>query len=204
MKKYSRRVAIALGAILLLSYAVAYVAFAVNGFLPIGHGLSKSDWLSFYGSFISLLGTAFLGWIAFRQNEQLNEMTQKLLRLEERRQIPTLVVSDYKLYSNSLVITFKNISEATAHTISINAIRNSGGTDIRSIFSQVILNPTRAINLIVKNDTFDCEMSWTDSSPHADMVLTLTALNEHLETYPFTYQFVLSPDNRYIVTMPSA
>jgi len=74
-----------------LLYIFTWLFFIVDGFIPIGT-IEKQNWLLFWGSFLSFVGTVFLGFVATTQNNWANDMNKRLLQLEEDRMIPLLYI----------------------------------------------------------------------------------------------------------------
>jgi len=54
-------------------YFAIWKWFITDGDIPLGSDLSKSDWLGFFGGFLSFLGTTFLGVIALQQTNAINK-----------------------------------------------------------------------------------------------------------------------------------
>lgn len=63
-------------------FVVTWLFFLGVGVIGVGVGLDKSDWLSFWGAFLSFIGTVFLGFVAIKQNELLHKENKEL---EEKR-----------------------------------------------------------------------------------------------------------------------
>lgn len=77
-----------IGCLLLLGFTYFWFAFGlpVVGFVaPTGKDIYKSDWLSFWGGFLSFAGATVLGAVAVWQNKQANQTNQKAI--EENRRI---------------------------------------------------------------------------------------------------------------------
>jgi hypothetical protein len=91
---------------------VSYIWFIYDGFIPIGN-LDKSNWLSFWGSFLAFYGTFFLGIVAIWQNKQAGEQNKRLLDIEYIRHSCNVILED-------------TISEATR-------LPNENGTDNSAI-----------------------------------------------------------------------
>lgn len=73
-----------------------------------------ADVLAFLGSFLSALGTVILGWIAVKQADQANEISDRLLKIEEQRYIdehkPIVVVDWVKLHDSLYGNIAKNVN----------------------------------------------------------------------------------------------
>lgn len=77
-----------IGCLLLLGFTYFWFAFGlpVVGFVaPTGEDIYKSDWLSFWGGFLSFAGATVLGAVAVWQNKQANQTNQQAI--EENRRI---------------------------------------------------------------------------------------------------------------------
>ena len=55
------------GVIAILGYLLTYFCFCGKGWIPAGVGLSKGDWLSFLGAYLSFFGTVAVSIIAVMQ-----------------------------------------------------------------------------------------------------------------------------------------
>ena len=123
-------------------YVLAGLFFLFKGIIPSGDGLNKSDWLQFYGSFITLIGPLFLGWLALKQNESLLDINKKLLALEKRKYSLNFLSYGFQEYSDNLNILVKNASLVAAFELQANAlydgkkelstrIQKADGTELR-------------------------------------------------------------------------
>ncbi len=74
-------------AISLLIIPLIVWLFSKSGYIiTTGTDLDKSDWLSFLGSYLSCLGTIFLGLIALWQNQRLFSANKRLVELGTKAQ----------------------------------------------------------------------------------------------------------------------
>ena len=64
---------------------ITYGWFVIGGPFPTGEGISKGDWLGFWGGYLSFAGATILGTIAVWQNNQVNKTNQTAI--EENRRI---------------------------------------------------------------------------------------------------------------------
>ena len=64
-------------------YVVVYLCFCGKGFIDTGVDLTKSDWLSFCGSFLSFVGTIFVAYVSLTQTK--NFAVASDMRLEKER-----------------------------------------------------------------------------------------------------------------------
>ena len=72
-------------AIILTSLICTYLCFTTTSSFPTGESLEKSDWLAFWGGYLSFAGSLILGTIAIWQNDRANEVNKKAIE-ENRRQ----------------------------------------------------------------------------------------------------------------------
>lgn len=83
LKKKHKKTMIIMGIALVALYVLLYILFILNGPLPTGADLDKSDWLGFIGSYLSFAGTIVVSLVALAQASYYNEMENKR-RAEER------------------------------------------------------------------------------------------------------------------------
>lgn len=93
-------------------YAIVWILFIIDGPLPTGNGLNKSDWLSFLSSAIGGGITIVLGGVVYWQNlrlekysEEANKIAKKQLQIEANQNRPY-----FRIYKNSFKLA---ISKAT-------------------------------------------------------------------------------------------
>lgn len=65
-------------------YVGIYLAFRGDGFLSVGKDLTKSDWLSFLGAYLSFVGTVAVSLIALFQSSYYTKV-ENARRLQEHR-----------------------------------------------------------------------------------------------------------------------
>jgi len=106
----------------LVIVAALIIPFVINESYKAGEGYKTSwgasDVLAFYGSFLSFVGTVLLGVVALYQSYKANCLSERLLKLEEEKNIPIVdiieIIDEPKdlpdnTYRNSLHITFNDI-----------------------------------------------------------------------------------------------
>jgi len=104
---------------------------------------SANDWLSFYGSFLAFIGTAVLGYVAISQTEKANNISGRLLVIEETKHMPIVDIA------------YGGFIEQNKHRIQL---RNTGNTDIRRIAFLNGLNVNDVVDLRVETHTsIECE-----------------------------------------------
>lgn len=108
-------------------YVIAWIVFIKGGSYPTGAGLSKSDWLGFYGSIITLFGTLFLGIIAYMQNislQKANERFEKanLNMLEQDLKLngfSSISIELITIYNDGINLFFKNTGKFYPSAINV-------------------------------------------------------------------------------------
>ena len=68
-----------------VGYVGTYLIFRGDGFIPVGKDLTKSDWLSFLGAYLSFVGTAIVSLIALCQSSYYNKSENERRHREHRR-----------------------------------------------------------------------------------------------------------------------
>ena len=68
-----------------VGYIGTYLIFRGDGFIPVGKDLTKSDWLSFLGAYLSFVGTAIVSLIALFQSSYYNKSENERRHREHRR-----------------------------------------------------------------------------------------------------------------------
>ena len=120
-----------------------YFAFAFNGFIPQGL-IARSDWLMFWGGFLAFSGTAFLGYVAAWQTKQANDISKRLLAIEEVRLCCTIVLGKTVMQPNTLPKPHVQLSnEASAYDSNNElcmSISNSGDVPLQRIKIMFPLN----------------------------------------------------------------
>lgn len=118
----------------------------------------SGDLLNYYASFLSLLGTVFLGYVAIMQGRQANATNQSLLELEWKRQQPCFDITEsqkYNLYIGEEIEKYKSQNDISEElridprytleprtgietTVALMEIEvtNSGNTGIRKMYFQ--------------------------------------------------------------------
>jgi len=82
MKINLRTLGLIILAISLLIFPTVWIFSQSKWIITTGTGLEKSDWLSFWGSYLSYLGAVILGAIALWQNQSLSEANKRLVELD--------------------------------------------------------------------------------------------------------------------------
>ncbi len=71
-----------------LIYLIAYFCFRGNGIISSGIGLTKADWLGFFGAYLGTAATVLLSIVAIKQNKSLNSLNEKLIKKELLDKVP--------------------------------------------------------------------------------------------------------------------
>jgi|GEM_PF-2042492 len=67
-----------------VAYSLIWLWFRTDGNIPTGDGLYKSDWLNFFGGFLTFIGTVFLGAVAIWQNKQANDSSKEVNKAADK------------------------------------------------------------------------------------------------------------------------
>ena len=81
--------------LLFLGFILVWLSFLGVGFIPVGIGLSKSDWLAFLGNYLAMFGTVILGYVAYRQNIELNHINEELMALQKSDLSPLIRIISF-------------------------------------------------------------------------------------------------------------
>jgi len=148
----------------IIVYIAIWLLFKIDGNIPAGSGLDKSDWLGFLGGFLAFAGTIFLGIVALIQTEEANDASDRLLKIEEAQYMPIISISGQGAYDfeNERVImniVFKNIGKSdiskayiTNDSLCKNEIYYLEINQKETIESCVNLHPAK--REIVRGDTY--------------------------------------------------
>lgn len=103
-------------------FICTYVWFVISGPVPVGKNLEKSDWLTFWGGFLSFAGSVALGVVAVIQNKQANDTNKKAIA-ENRRQRE--IEFEHELKKNEYTLIMNGIQEIHHQMLSIVQALNS-------------------------------------------------------------------------------
>lgn len=108
--------------IILGALVLSYLWFIINGFIPIGDGLEKSDWLTFCAGFLSFTGSVVLGAVAIWQSKlaqiqsiEATDVSKRMLALQEAEYVPIFTITeiaDPQLWKGSV---WRNIGDAASY-----------------------------------------------------------------------------------------
>lgn len=133
--------------VLILVLLSSYLWFVMPNFFPPGKGLNESDWLSFWGSFLSFSGTVVLGIVAWKQTIKANDiakksnevakeahnLSKKLVNIELEKLYPYIIIDecfiDKREYSNAHI----NISQRINFSRSTIKIKKGKSVEIPTI-----------------------------------------------------------------------
>ena len=71
----------------IIVYIIIYLFFCVKGVIPSGDGLDKTDWLSFFGAYLSFFGTIIVSLTIFWHTNYVTAQTEKKLDMERKKRI---------------------------------------------------------------------------------------------------------------------
>ena len=106
--------------VLILIFLGTYFCFACNIGLPPGSDLENSDWLSFWGGFLSFGGSLYLGFVAIKQNENIIKNAESQFEYSMK----PIVQCRLKTYKTSagtpyIVLVTENIGKLIAYNVTI-------------------------------------------------------------------------------------
>lgn len=68
-------------------YVCIYFCFTTKGFIPTGVGLTKNDWLSFLGAYLSFFGTVLVSLTVFWHTNYVTAQSEKRILQERKKHI---------------------------------------------------------------------------------------------------------------------
>lgn len=97
---------------------VIYLFFITNGILPVGEDLTKSEWLSFIGSYVSSAGTLLIGLIACLQTQYYTERERYCAKEERQKKVQPILSVNIVSVDSSIEGVAEAISHSEAYNIS--------------------------------------------------------------------------------------
>lgn len=76
---------------LIALYMFLVFIFNIDGIIPSGTGLGKSDWLEFTGAFLAFAGTTVISYLSWWQSTQIREFEKERLNEERFRDIQPII-----------------------------------------------------------------------------------------------------------------
>lgn len=139
-------------------YILIYLFFKGNGIISTGKDLSKSDWLSFLGSYLSFVGTVIVSLIAILQTHYYVVTDEKKKRDERKRQIQPIfsikiVGIDEPIDGTAEVINLENPEKSPKHQNVKISIENVNREPVMNLivfdekYITPLLKPNEAINI---------------------------------------------------------
>lgn len=86
----------------IIVYVIIYLFFSVKGVIPPGDGLDKTDWLSFFGAYLSFFGTVIISLTIFWHTNYVTAQTEKNLAMERKKRIQPIF--SIKIVSTNMVL----------------------------------------------------------------------------------------------------
>lgn len=163
--------------ILIIGYILVYLIFKGSGFLPVGEGLQKSDWLSFCAEYLSFAGTVAVSALALLQGKhyaEISEAKEKRTRTQEIRPIFSITIGPLNKQLNGTaeaVNLYKPESWPKHKNVSI-SIENVGGFPI----SHVIVYDKYLLQLMKSGQTLNVQCAYEDSPDYGKKNATLIQL----------------------------
>lgn len=146
MKKYLKYIVVAIAIFIICLLCVQIPYWIGNKCIIIKTDFSAGDVLSFLGAYIAAVGTVFLGNITIKQTSQANNISNRVLDLEEKRykeeHDPVLVVDCVNLHNKSFNSIAKNISyQGRVYYVDANYLKTIN--DERACFEIKVVNTGR-------------------------------------------------------------
>lgn len=85
-KYLSARIALAT-IIGIIAYVIIYLFFFAKGVIPPGDGLNKTDWLSFFGAYLSFFGTVLVSLTIFWHTNYVSKQSEEKAATERKQRI---------------------------------------------------------------------------------------------------------------------
>lgn len=71
----------------IMVYVCIYFFFTTKGFIPTGEGLNKTDWLSFFGAYLSFFGTVLVSLTIFWHTNYVSKQSEEKAATERKQRI---------------------------------------------------------------------------------------------------------------------
>ena len=103
-------------AISVMLYIAIYFCFVTKGFIPSGIGLNKTDWLSFFGAYLSFFGTVLVSLTIFWHTNYVSRQSEEKTATDRKKRIQpvfSIIISSRNtvMYHNSAFIDLGNKPE---------------------------------------------------------------------------------------------
>ena len=158
--------------VVIIAFWIIYYIFSQTSIIPAGIRLTRADWLSFLGDYLSFAGTAIVSVIALWQTKHYNDLDEQ--RREEERMHSVQPIFSVNLSK----FTFDCKEEFAAQTPQISV-------DIISIFhagdypvSHVIAFNEYQKHLMTKNSSFQLVIAFDDIANKLEAGKSITILTE--------------------------
>lgn len=157
--KEKHKKGIIITSIVLAALYILFLLFILNGSLPTGADLNKSDWLDFIGSYLSFAGTIAVSLVALAQASYYNEMENNRRIRERLKEIQPLFSVEIVTIDKQPPGTVETFSPSRSKWISKHrniqlAIRIANDKPARNVcvfeeFVLPLLKPDEKLNLCI-------------------------------------------------------
>lgn len=176
MQKISyKHVGIVLTIVFIVAYVLVYVFFVGKGIIPVGENLTKGDWLSFFGTYLSFVGATLVSMMALAQTHLYAEKQHSRDLLVRKKQIQPIfsieiVNADQQLPGTAEAVGLRSSSSFPKHRNVHIRIENVAEFPIRN----VIIFDRYYFQLLKPNEPKDIYVVYSDS-PDADTKVAVIA-----------------------------
>lgn len=176
MQKISyKHVGIVLTIVFIVAYVLVYVFFVGKGFIPVGENLTKGDWLSFFGTYLSFVGATLVSMMALAQTHLYAEKQHSRDLVVRKKQIQPIfsieiVNADQQLPGTAEAVGLRSSSSFPKHRNVHIRIENVAEFPIRN----VIIFDRYYFQLLKPNEPKDIYVVYSDS-PDADTKVAVIA-----------------------------
>lgn len=176
MQKISyKHVGIVLTIVFIVAYVLVYVFFVGKGIIPVGENLTKGDWLSFFGTYLSFVGATLVSMMALAQTHLYAEKQHSRDLVVRKKQIQPIfsieiVNADQQLPGTAEAVGLRSSSSFPKHRNVHIRIENVAEFPIRN----VIIFDRYYFQLLKPNEPKDIYVVYSDS-PDADTKVAVIA-----------------------------
>lgn len=170
-----KRVGIVLTIVFIVVYVLLYIFFAGKDFIRAGENLTKGDWLSFFGTYLSFVGATLVSMMALAQTHLYAEKQNSRDLVVRKKQIQPIfsieiVNTDQQLPGTAEAVGLQNSSNFPKHRNVHIRIENVAEFPIRN----VIIFDRYYFQLLKPNEPKDIYVVYSDS-PDAGIKVAVIA-----------------------------
>lgn len=159
-----KRAGIVLTIVFIVVYVLVYIFFVGEGFIPVGGNLTKGDWLSFFGTYLSFVGATLVSVMALAQTHLYAEKQNSRDLVVRKKQIQPIfsieiVNTDQQLPGTAEAVGLRSSSNFPKHRNVHIRIENVAEYPIRN----VIIFDRYYFQLLKPNEPKDIYVVYSDS-----------------------------------------